>query len=148
MSDTTIFRFHVLSLPHTITIPEYNACAYTMKVLKFCKMMKKKGHYIIHYGHKDSIVECDEHVSLLDNSDLEIAYGSYDWKNNFFKHSTDDHCHIKFNKVGSVEIIKRIQKKDFVSYHCLRSDRHQRRRVRVAAGRTAGAAPRCGKTRF
>lgn len=108
------YVFHVLSLPHTVTTPEYNACAYTMKVLKFCKMMKERGHYIIHYGHKDSIVECDEMVALLDNDDLKQAYGSYDWKKNFFVHNCSDHCHMKFNRQGIVEVSKRIKKTDFV----------------------------------
>ena len=114
ISNIPRFRFHVLTLPHTVTTPEYNACAYTMKVLKFCKMMKQRGHHVIHYGHKDSVVECDEHVTLLDNSDLEKAYGSHNWKKDFFKHSTDDHCHIKYNEEGIREVIQRIQEKDFV----------------------------------
>lgn len=108
------FRFHVFSLPHTVTTPEYNACAYTMKVLKFCKMMKARGHYIIHYGHEDSIVDCDEHVTLTTNEDLKKAYGSYDWKKEFFKHNTGDHCHIKFNTMGSMEVLRRLQSHDFV----------------------------------
>jgi hypothetical protein len=63
-------RFHCLGLPHTVTNIDYVGCAYTQKVLKFCKMMKDRGHYIIHYGHKDSVVDADEHVTLLDNDDL------------------------------------------------------------------------------
>jgi len=109
-----VFRFHVLSLPHTITREDYTACAYTMKVLKFCKMMKKLGHYIIHYGNKESTVECDEKVDLLSVEDLKICYGEYDWKKNFFKHNFNDHCHQKFNKDGIVEVLKRIKEQDFV----------------------------------
>ncbi len=108
------FRFHVLSLPHTVTREDYCACAYTMKVLKFCKMMKKRGHYIIHYGHEDSVVDCDEHVTLITNKDMEKAYGDFDWKKNFFKHSLQDHCHITFNEKGKKEIKNRLKKKDFV----------------------------------
>ena len=47
-------RFHVLGLPHTITNKDFSACAYTMKVWKFCKMMGSRNHEIIHYGHEDS----------------------------------------------------------------------------------------------
>ena len=108
------YRFHVLSLPHTVTHEEYCACAFTMKVLKFCTMMKKRGHYIIHYGHEDSVVDCDEHVTLITNDDLQISYGSYDWKKEFFKNDTSDHCHKEFNNRGEIEVLKRIKDKDFV----------------------------------
>lgn len=102
------YRFHVLSLPHTVTTPEYNACAYTMKVLKFCKMMRARGHYIIHYGHRDSVVDADEHVTLLDNDDLLKAYGSYNWRKEFFKHNVNDYANTKFQEVGTVEVLKRL----------------------------------------
>tara|TARA_A100001015_G_scaffold196704_1_gene219383 strand:- start:911 stop:2035 length:1125 start_codon:yes stop_codon:yes gene_type:complete len=104
----------VLGIPHTITRKDYCACAFTMKVLKFCKMMKNRGHYIIHYGHEDSEVLCDEHVTLITNKDFEIAYGSYDWKTQFFKNNIGDHCHIEFNKRGTLEVEKRLKNKDFV----------------------------------
>ena len=109
MAESKIsFRFHVLSLPHTVTTPEYNACAYTMKVLKFCKMMRARGHYIVHYGHKDSVVDADEHVTLLDNDDLLKAYGSYNWRKEFFKHNVNDYANTKFQEVGTVEVLKRL----------------------------------------
>lgn len=110
MSANPKFCFHVLSLPHTVTTPEYNACAYTMKVLKFCKMMKARGHKVIHYGHRDSVVECDEHVTLLDNDDLLKAYGSYNWKKDFFRHNVNDHCNVKFQELGTKEVLKRLGK--------------------------------------
>jgi glycosyltransferase involved in cell wall biosynthesis len=123
-SKNVSFRFHVLSLPHTVTTPEYNACAYTMKVLKFCKMMRARGHYIIHYGHSDSVVDVDEHVTLLDNDDLLKAYGSYNWRKEFFKHNVNDYANTKFQEVGTVEVLKRLsgaelrdpndKRKDFV----------------------------------
>lgn len=39
-----MFRFHVLTLPHTQVTAEYVACAYTQKIRKFCQMMMGLDH--------------------------------------------------------------------------------------------------------
>ncbi len=106
-------KLHVLAIPHTVTSKEYLSCAFTQKVLKFCQMMNS-SYEIIHYGHKDSEVNCSEHVTLTTNDTLQKAYGSYDWKKEFFKHNTQDHAHKTFYQKGEEELKKRVNKGDSI----------------------------------
>jgi glycosyltransferase involved in cell wall biosynthesis len=108
------FRFHALGLPHTITNSEFSACAYTQKVLKFCKMMTDAGHVVIHYGHEDSDLQCTEHVPVITNKVWEETYGTHDYKSKMFKFSTDDAAYQHFYKNAIEEVGKRKQKNDFI----------------------------------
>ena len=78
-------RFHVLGLPHTRTHKEFSACAYTQKVLNFCKMMRGLGHEVFHYGAEGSEVECTEHVTIITTAEQEALFGIYDWRKEGFR---------------------------------------------------------------
>ena len=108
------FRFHHLAIPHTVTHPDYAACAYTQKVLKFARMMTERGHTVIHYGHERSEVICTEHVTVTDDAVLARAYGAHDWRRHQFQHNTGDHANQEFIRRTIPEIQRRVQPNDFV----------------------------------
>jgi glycosyltransferase involved in cell wall biosynthesis len=74
------YRFHILGVPHSISIREYSVCPFTQKIVKLCQMLKAGGHTVFHYGHEDSRVECDENIAVIGRDDLYIAYGDHDWR--------------------------------------------------------------------
>lgn len=107
-------RFHCLSVAHTITNKEYVACAFTQKVLKFCAMMHRRGHHVIHYGHPDSEVECTEHVNVISRETYNRVYGDYDWHTQNFKFDLTDEAYQEYNSNTVDEIRKRKQPGDLV----------------------------------
>lgn len=87
----------MLGVPHTISVREYSGCAFTQKIVKMCKMLKGRGHTVIHYGHEDSKVDCDENVAVTTRDDLYKSYGDHDWrKNGFPNYRLDDHAYKVF----------------------------------------------------
>ena len=57
-------RIFVLGLPHTLTSPRFCSCAYTMKVWNLCRMMKDRGHEVVHLGNETSHPVADENVAV------------------------------------------------------------------------------------
>jgi glycosyltransferase involved in cell wall biosynthesis len=68
-------RFHVVALPHTETTKEYLACAYTAKVINFCRMMKDRGHTVFLYGSENNEAPCDEHIVVSYKDEREKHIG-------------------------------------------------------------------------
>lgn len=107
-------RFHVLPNPAVVTSKDYLSCAFTQKALRFCKMMKERGHKVIHYGHEESNLDCTEHVTVLTSKEWKDCYGDYDWKKGWFKYNLNDSAHKISAKNAIIEIGKRKQRNDFI----------------------------------
>lgn len=110
----TTFRFHSLALPHTVSSPDYNACAYTQKIVKFHRMMLPRGHELIHYGHARSDLPATELVTVTDDEVLKQAYGDHDWKRFEFKHNTADFANREFVRRAIPEVRQRARRGDFL----------------------------------
>lgn len=108
-------RFHILAVPHTVSTPEYSTCAFTQKVVKLCKMLTRSGHYVIHYGHEDSKVECSEHVTVTTGAHMAMSYPNHDWKTQGWpKFAKTDMIYNVFYRNANAEIMKRKRPGDFL----------------------------------
>ena len=109
------YRFHMLAVPHAVSTPEYSSCAFTQKVIKMSKMLKSRGHTVIHYGHEDSNVECDENVAVTTNADLEASYPGHDWRTQGWpQYRLDDQAYRNFYANTIAELHRRKQPGDFL----------------------------------
>jgi glycosyltransferase involved in cell wall biosynthesis len=107
-------RFHCLAILNTVTSKDYLACAFTQKVLKFCAMMTRRGHTVIHYGHKDSQVECTEHVTVISREKFNETYGKDDYKTNIPSFCLSSEATKEFNQNAIREVNARKQPGDWL----------------------------------
>lgn len=108
------FRFHVLGLPHTKTNKDYVACAFTQKALQFCKMMRARGHYIIHYGVEGSDPDCDENVTVLSDELFTQVYGANKSHDDLYVYGVGNPAYEEYKNNCIKEIEKRKQPLDII----------------------------------
>lgn len=106
--------FHCLSVPYAPTKKDISLCAFIQKVYKFCNEMTKRGHTVYHYGHKDSEVNCTEHITVTNDEILKQSYGKdLDfWKTKGFNQNTGEKAVQIFNENCEKELNKRIKSKN------------------------------------
>lgn len=105
-------RFHLVGLPFTQTTDDFPACAFTMKVRKFAKMMHNAGHEVILYSGEQNTTPCTEHVPCITEEERAAAVGDAHYTMSSFD-SMLPHW-VRFNTTAIIEIKRRIQPKDFI----------------------------------
>lgn len=69
-------KLHLLSLPHTATTREYLTCAYTQKVVKFCKMMAPHAEVVLYAGEQNDVpADQAEHVQIISEEERAGWFG-------------------------------------------------------------------------
>ena len=105
-------RFHVINLPHTQTTKEFLPCAYTQKVVNFCRMMKSLGHIVYLYGSEQNEAPCDEFITCITKDEQK----SNNWKKEFF--AIEWNPNVSYWKIMNdntiIEIGRRIERTDFI----------------------------------
>jgi len=105
-------RMHVCALPHTNTVTEYISCAYTAKVINFCRMMKDRGHTVFLYGGESNEAPCDEHIVCVSEADRAAHVGSKHFTSADFNYKLP--FWVNANTKATEEIKKRAEPKDFI----------------------------------
>ena len=118
-TDRYNFRFPVVGIPTTASNYTYTSCAFTQGIIHFCKMMKRLGYTVFHYGHSDSIVDCDQHITISNNEDLKRWYGNdyvekQTWKQTGFSYDQNDECHKEFYGRCFYPILENLKNGDFI----------------------------------
>lgn len=97
--------FHILTLPHTELDERSIACAYSMKIVKFCKMMSKRGHDCVTYGGAVAPPHVKEHVQVVDIPPIDHnRLYDVDWVRDF----------VEYDQKVIPEIRERMSDKDFL----------------------------------
>lgn len=106
-------RFHVVGLPHTHTTAAFSACAYTNKVVNFCRMIKGiLGHTVYLYVGDQNEAPCDEHVSCISEDERVACLAGAPYTSASFDYGRP---HWKSFNERVIEAIKaRAQPRDFI----------------------------------
>lgn len=105
-------RFHVVALPHTHTTKEYIACAYTAKVINFCRMMMDRGHEVFLYGGEQNEAPCTEHIVVVSELERADHVGDKHFTEASFDYTLPIWRHANHRTANCIR--KRAQKEDFI----------------------------------
>lgn len=108
------FRFHMVTMPHVQVNRQWNACAYTMKDLKFQSMMSARGHEVIMYANEGSDADC-EIVTMLTENERAGWFGSHDRQKLYDLRWDSNESYWKLFAERAIPALKkRVRKGDFI----------------------------------
>ncbi len=109
-------RFHIVSLPHTQTTYDYEACAYTAKQRKLSNMLHSLGHTVYLYSGEENEANCSEHVTVVTKEQQRKWFGSIDFHKTFFNIGWDPNAQywLETNAKAITEINRRIKPGDMI----------------------------------
>lgn len=107
-------RFHSLTPPHTRCNPDYTACAYAQKALKFARMMTARGHEVYTYGVAGTRTASTEDVEVVSDATYHSVYGDHDFHSQFFRYDMADPVYQEYHRRAVAEIRARAQPGDFL----------------------------------
>lgn len=102
----------MVGLPFTQTTDDYPACAFTMKVRKFAKMMQAGGHTVYLYSGEQNTADCHEHIACISESDRQRLLGDNHYTAGQFDKSLP--LWASFNARVASEIARRAEQQDFI----------------------------------
>lgn len=106
--------FHVVSLPHTQTTDQYSSCAFTSKIIGFCKMMKSIGHTVYLYAGEENQAPCDELIICISEEERKQSVGDSHYTSASFDTKLPHWQTFNNNVIN--EIKKRAGQKDFLCF--------------------------------
>ena len=109
-------RFHILSVPHTPSHPDFSCCAFSQKARKLSWMLKHMRHDVFHYGNELSEVDCTEHIDVTSEYELKQSYPEFREQTDFYNTPRNDYVYKMYNIRTEHEVRKRAKEGDFICY--------------------------------
>lgn len=110
-------RLHVLSIPHTVTHPDWSHCAFTQKVRRLAPMLRPFGHHVTHYGVAGAVSGADEDVVLMDQDEHQTLLGHpYEHGSSFYGNDAQDGSDLyrQWNQYARDELKARVAPGDLI----------------------------------
>jgi glycosyltransferase involved in cell wall biosynthesis len=106
---------HLVGLPHTSTISDWSACAYTQKIRRFATMMTEQGWDVYLYGGPDNEAKVADHIPLVSHEDQDRWWPDWDRNNEVWNGFDVNALWWRvFNSRAIAEIRERIEPHDLI----------------------------------